>query len=393
MRKFTLDFETSTEDVIDVYNKLLETKYNFWTGPLWKAKMVVPKDNEPDENNRFSSVLIFSVQHAITDGTTNMKLCREVVQILNGLSAGIKVEPQLVPLAPTIDDTLSGVPSISYLAKYFCKKFTATMIKNFYHKSSFHGSLPVPETTSSETKVLCDELTESETDALIKMCKAAKITVHSCIVAATNFALLKIAQSKVSNPLGCCTINVTHCVNMRRYFSEEYNDSSGCHISFLEDKSKVSLHESRDFWNQAKKVHASIKESLEIGKDQLKVVPILQLASMIFPTNGYRTRKGQKNKTDCHYVTTNMGNLKTMLPGPKEDDEIEIVNIKRSVSSHLAGNPFLLTFHTFRNKFMISIDYYTNKMTDEVASEMFQMLCQFIRNLSKFGNLYGPPKY
>ncbi|MCL4141220.1 UNVERIFIED_CONTAM: hypothetical protein GTU68_011858 [Idotea baltica] len=394
MKNISVDFESSTKDVMEVYEELLETKYNLWTGPLWKVRMIIPNaNNTNEENDSFTAAIIFSVQHSITDGTSNMRLCRDLVEILNQISAGKSVVPKPIPLSPTIDNTMEGIPSVSFLAKYFCKKFLATMIKNFYHKTSFDGSLPVPETTETKTKVLYDEITESETEALIKMCKAAKITVHSCIVAATNFALLKLAQSKTDNPLGKCAINVTHCVNMRKYFEPEHNDASGCHISFVEDKSKMSLHESRDFWNQAQKVHSSIKEHLEVSKDQLRIVPLLRLASMIFPANVYLTKKGHKNKTDCHYVTTNMGNLKTMLPAPKEGDDVEITNVLRSVTSHLAGNPFLLTFHTFRNKFMVSIDYYTNKMTDETAQEFFNILLQFIRNLTQYGNLYGPPKY
>lgn len=372
---------------MDIYNELLETKYNMWIGPLWKVKMIIPKDNERDENNEFLSVLIFSVQHVIADSTTNMKLCRVVVQILNEMNAGNDVKPQPEPLMPVLNDILNITPSAMYLTRYFFKRFTSTILKNFSNQSSFNKTFPIPETNCTKTKALFDELTEVETAALLKKCKNAQITVHSCIVTITNFALLNLAQSKSSNPLGSCTISVNHSVNIRRHLPQEYSDSSGSYISFLENTNEVSLEDLNDFWTHAQKIHASIRNDFTIKKKHLEIFPILPLYSLIFPTNNFLTRNKMKNKTDCHYNTTNMGNLKTLLPAPKEEDDIEIVNIRRSTSCHLLAHPFSLIFHTFRNRFMISIDYYSSKMTEDVANEFFQILCQCIRNVANSGNL------
>ncbi|KAB7498991.1 hypothetical protein Anas_12066 [Armadillidium nasatum] len=393
METFNLDFEMKAGDAMEVYEDMIDSKYNLWTGPLWKVKVIVPNTNNNVNDEQYSAAVIFSLHHCMTDGTANMKICREFVKILNEINQGKINEPEINPLAPVVDKNMPEFPSITFLTKYFCTKFFATMIKNFYHKSSFAGVLPVPKTKITKTKVLYDELSKTETDILIKMCKLNDITVHSCISTIANFALLQVAQSKASYPLGVRKINVTHCVNMRRYLSPEYSDASGCHISFMEDRRKTSLKDSLDFWKEAKKTHSSLKAHLEVAKDQLRIVPLLRMASMIFPANVFLTRNGYKNKTDCHYITTNMGNLKTLLPGPEANDTVEITSVLRSVSAHLGGNPFLIAFHTFRGKFMLSLDYYTNKMTDETAHEYFTVFKTFIRNVIEYDNLHGTTRF
>ena len=380
IKDFKIDFEKSGKDIMEVFHEMINANFDLWKGPLWKVKMTSVMNKK--STKKYSIGLVFCVQHTITDGTTNMRICRETVEILNQLKKGQQVVPKMVPLSKNIDDFYDCTPTIAFLAKTFLKKFNLTILKGFQRKASFDGHLEMPIPEKGETKVLFDDFTEAETKNLVKMCREAKITVHSFIVTLTNFALMTVVQANSPNePLGLKNITAFHCVNLRRYFSSDQADALGCHISWLENKNQVSLNDIKDVWGSARKIHSSLKEDLEVKKTHLMMLPILHYAGLIFPFNKFLSKRGYKHKTDCHYVTTNMGNLKTLLPEPSEGDDIEISYMVRGVSSHLSNNPFLLTFHTFRNRFMISVDYYTCKMKDENAKEFFSILCGFIRQM------------
>ena len=388
MKNFILDFEITSKDAIETFRQLIDTTYDLFTGPLWKVRLVL--SNVEEKTGQYSAVLIFCIQHSITDGTSNMHICREFVSILNKIIKGQKVEPKAIPLAPIIDSSVNIGSRITFLAKYLWRKLVSMIVDNYYQETSFNGALPVPKTKEATVKVLFDDFTKTETDKLIAMCREAKITVNSFVTTVTNFALLRTAQSRSGKSLEKKSISVGHCVNMRRYFeNQEQAYTTGCHLSFLDHKIKISLADIKDFWATAKRIHRDIRNKLEVQKLPLNIVPIIQSGRLFLLTNNFLIQKGFKNITACHYGTTNMGNLKDLLPEPKEDDNIEITYILRSVSNQITINPFTLSFHTFRDRFMISIDYYTNKMEEEVAQELFATLSQYIRDIINLNTIEG----
>ena len=388
IKSFVLDFETTTTEVMEVFHQLLDTSYDLFNGPLWKARLVV-SDTEEKAAQR-SAVLIFSVQHSITDGTSNMHICREFVSILNKITKGQKIKPIPISLTPAIDNSVKIGPRLQFLAKYLCTKPVSMLLENYRKKSSFNGILPVPKTKNVKTKVFFDDFTKTETENLIRMCRENKITVNSFITTIANFALLKTAQSFSNKSLGKKNMHVGHTVNMRRYFdNQEVPYVTGCHVSVIDHKTKMSLADAKDFWDIAKIIHHDIKDKLEVEKLALNIVPVLEMGLMFILMNNFLIKKGLKNVTSCHYGVTNMGNLKDLLPEPKEDDDIEISYILRSASAQILINPFALTLQTFRGRLLISVDYYTNKLEEEVVQEFFKVLCQYIRNIVNLNSLEG----
>lgn len=386
MRYVMVSFRVEHGDVMMVYYKLLETPYDMHRGPLWRARLVPLPQPCPD---RHEAVLIFTIHHSITDAFTNMIICRETLQVLNATMSGQVYQPPTYAILPSISDELVTRRDWLHALKFAAYKLCSPTIGNFNKHVYFDGVLPQPKTKLAVTKVLHEEFTVEATQHLLQHCKEAGVTVHSCIMTIAKLAMFQLAQQHSGGALKMAKVRAMNCVNMRRYFPHEYHEATGCHISIEEQEVVIhndDISSKEKFWPLVTRIHASIQQSLRVDKNPIKKIPALLPCSLLIPLNHILTRLGWKNVNDSHMVSTNMGNLKDLLPS-EYDGPVEITHLLRCVSDPFTGHPYTLIFHTFLDRFCITIEYYTTKTTDEVATEFFSILINYISDLASFGTV------
>lgn len=386
MERLAVDFAVESQDAMSVFHEILHMSYDFARGPLWRARLVPSPHKSLD--GRYEAVLIISAHHCITDGLTNMLICRDVMSVLNAALTGAMYDVPTRPVIPAISDALHSRTDWWYALRYLWKKIYGTFIFDYAPKLYFGGILPQPSTKDATTRILHEQLTAENTKKLMQRCKEAGVTVHSCVSAIAYVAMFRVAQQRVKGKLDEAIVNLSNCVNMRRYFNPANKESPGCHIALEEKEFLVRSSDGasrENFWAFARRVQEHLHKSLNVEHYPIKNCSVYVPFAFIMCVNRELTRRARKNLTDCHVITTNMGNLRHLLPSHYGDGPVEITSLLRSVSSELVGNPCTLTFHTFRDRFMISLDYFTNKMTGDVARQFFSNMTGYINNLVTIG--------
>lgn len=388
VQKTVIDFDIVQGDTMKIFHEVQAGTYELSKGPMWRARMVQLPPGEESPRGvvaKNHAMVVFGVQHSITDATTNLILCKELVSILNDMLRGRPISSQAYPLGSPHAEKLVD-SSRGYLMKYFCRRFFNILVLDFNKKTTFRGLLPLPKNFVVETRILNHVFTEEITKKLITKCKENGTTVHSCIVTVANAAYFDIACEKTKDKVDKVNMYFTDSINLRRYYPENEREYIGCHITMHEQKTVISTDSKANFWSTARCSKAALHEDLS-GKNCLKVIPIIKWAAIVFPFNIYRNRKGSVNITDSHYITTNMGDVTKMVGESAPEDPVQINDIFRSANGEQAGHLFTLTCHTFRKRFYLSIDYYGNKMKDSHAEEFFNDMRQKLENLAEKGTL------
>ncbi|KAK3861015.1 hypothetical protein Pcinc_032970 [Petrolisthes cinctipes] len=376
--------DTQDGDVMPIYYYLLHKAYNMSRGPLWRARMVTQPQTSDGVHR---AVLMFTIHHCITDAFTNMILCRETLKILNASMTGQVFIPELRPLSPAIGDQLVSSSDLLYAAKFAFYKFYSSTVGNFNKYVYFKGAFPQPVTTNANTRVLYDEMTEDATSRLLKRCKSSGATVHSTIMTLAKLAMITVANERSGGLHDNATIRVLNCVNMRRYFPEAYQDAVGCHISIEEQEIEVDILDVTSperLWSLVKRVHQSLHKSLKDGQPY-KNLPGLVPCSVLIPLNYALTTLNQPCLNDSHIISTNMGDLRDLLPEQCGKGPVRITHLLRCVSDQYTGHPYTLIFHTFLGRFSFCLEHYTNKTDPDLASQFFTVLSNYISDVASHG--------
>ena len=388
VQKTVIDFDVLHDDTMNVFAKVHGGTYDIGKGPLWRARMVTLPTGEESPRGvvaKHHSMIVFGVLHAITDATTNLIIVKELVTILNDILKGRPISSLPYPLAAPHAEKQVEVTK-SYLAKYFCKRFYNVLVLDFNKKTTFGGLLPLPKDYVVDTRILKHVFDEEITKKLISKCKENNTTVHSCVVTAANAAYMDIASEKTKNLVEQIGMYYTDSINLRRYYPKQEREHIGCHITMHEQKTIMSADSKSNFWSTARNSKATLHEDLS-SKSCLKIIPIIKWCAILFPINIYRNKKGSRNLTDSHYITTNMGDVTKILDEPSDDDPVHVTDIFRSANGEQAGHLFTLTCNTFRKRIYLSVDYYSNKMTDSQASDFFNNMNLKLISLAEKGEL------
>ncbi|KAK7066753.1 hypothetical protein SK128_011181 [Halocaridina rubra] len=389
MKEFAFDFKVEEDEIMNVFYSQLNQPYDMKRGPLWRARLVPIKRENSDDSHR--AVFLMSIQHCITDGFTNMQISRNLLEILNNFVTGTVFEIPLSPITPALSDELMTSNDFYYGFKYFWYKVHSTL-SSLIDKVPVHNALKLPRTKKALTRILRENFTVEETKIFLQLCKENGVAVHSCLMATASLAVLKTIQNNAKRSIDKARINAVSSVNMRRFFHADFREASGCHISG--DEKEVMIHNSsanskENFWSLVKRFQSNLDDSLHVTQTPIRNSRLLRLYSAIIYVNHEFTRRGLKHVTDSHYSCTNMGNLTSLLPS-KYNGPIKITDMLRSGTSEYTGNLFTLVCHTFDNRFMLSLDHYTTKISDEGAAQFFGILCLYIKNLVLYGTVQEP---
>ena len=349
-----------------------------WEGPLWKARLVFRSDKRCRANR---AALIFAMQHAITDGITYTRICKETINNLNQIIAEEVSDLEKLPYMTSIEQFLK-VPSIlTYWAG--CLKSTCfDLTHNFGSNKAELGISPLRnDIKKGETKSLFAAFTEEETKHLLKKCKSRGVTLNSLVTTMINFAIMDHIQEKRKCPPDKIIVRGLHCVDLRRHYSNDYKDILGCHVSFLDGKVILATEDAKQTWKTVSKIDESIKKDLSDRK-HIPVISVLGFSWLLYVFNSWFTKFGLKNNTKYTYISSNIGNLTQLQPEETSDRDVQIRCMFRSSQQTNGVAPLIFAYHTFKNQLTMTTDYFTNKVRDVDAKSIFHKLCVRIKDVS-----------
>lgn len=367
------------DQVESTLESLLRRQYKVQEGPLWFVRFLTPSlSGQADQNqnnkesinhNKYKYVCIFGFHHNVSDGTTNMSFCRVFLKVLNDLIQGNTIDfTEAGTFAPPLHDRLADAASSQWtLFCMFLKRFYRAVISYGAHVSNFTQVFRMPAEIGAGTRVLHHQLDEVTSHRLYLRCKMEGVTVNSAFTAAANLALYQLMTEQRPG-LTSTRINCVHAVNMRRYWPQAQQPGSlGCHISMLDVGFPVEKSHLKEFWEYSRNIHTSLSRHLASTRRALAVQPISERMKLVIGSNYWLDRLGLPSTNDSHYCVTNMGNLSSTFPG--DGPEVEVSRVLRTVSCHFMPTLCQHTLQTFRGRLSYSLDYYTQKLTRETASQ------------------------
>ena len=241
------------------------------------------KDTESEEydsnhNLKYNYVCLFGFHHNFTDGTSNMKLCKVFMSILNDLIIGCEVDMSQEGYFadPLHDQIADSRADYWYLFKLCMRRFYQGILNYGAYVKNFTISYPLSAHNEASTKALHYEIDEVSTKNLLKRCKMECVTLNSAFTAAANLGLYSIIQEYDSD-FNETTFNSLQAVNMRRFWPKEKQANSlGCHISMTDVKFKTDSSDMDNFWEYTRKVHSNLKNGFEEQPRALLVLPICE---------------------------------------------------------------------------------------------------------------------
>ncbi|XP_013411734.1 uncharacterized protein LOC106174620 [Lingula anatina] len=192
----SVPFKISSEtDWRKAQDEMLKETYNLETGPLWKMCFLPTdcKEPAPREISRgrslYKCAVTFGIDHILTDGFTNMTICKQFLKILNEIMDGrqpdktpaTKVYPSLVDLMPKNDMVFGWFDYLAIGKTVWDMMFIKPNILALHY--------PLIDALPLQTfNVYTDGLSEVETTQLRKRCKAQLTTIHGAFTAAASTA-------------------------------------------------------------------------------------------------------------------------------------------------------------------------------------------------------------
>ncbi|XP_042240531.1 uncharacterized protein LOC121878391 isoform X2 [Homarus americanus] len=369
--------ELVTDDVVTTLEALLRRRYCMEEGPLWFVRFVsLNLDGEctrdRNHNEKYKYACIFGFHHNVSDGTTNMKFCKVFLQVLNDLLQGKDIDIcEEGTFAEPLHDRIADMATSQWsLFTLFLSRFYKGVLSYGAYISNFTRLFQMPAHNDAATRVLQYELDDITSKKLYLRCKMEGVTLNSAFTAAANLALYRMMSSK-SDSLDITDINCVQAINMRRYWPKQLQPNTfGCHISTLDVGFRTERRNLEEFWEYSRQVHSDLAHHLTTTQRALSVQPISERLKLVIGSNFWLDQVGLPSTNDNHYCVTNMGNLNSTFPGTGE--EVEVSKVLRSVSCHFMPTLCQHTVQTFRGRFCYSLDYYTQKMKRETASQYAQ---------------------
>ncbi|KAK3877767.1 hypothetical protein Pcinc_017537 [Petrolisthes cinctipes] len=389
MKHVIVDFRVDDRAVGEVVSDLVGSRYNMERGPLWRARLV-PLPAPPD---RHRAVLVLAVHHTITDGLSNMILSRDLLHLINTTLLPHGPAPTLSPHRPIITLTNMVKPGDwPYILSILYKKMSTSILTSKNKTIYFGGALPCPSASCPPVppvnRFLHTELSAATTTALLAQCRAAEVTMHAVLLAVAQVALVRVAGRRGGVDVAGTEVTICNCVNFRRYMPPHLAHTPGCFISLEDREVPASADDEKDVWGLVTRLNTSLRHSLGPGRIPVKNTPLLRMITlMVVGLNRALARMNRPHRCDSHIITTNMGNLSELLPGTCSAGPVQVAHMVRTVSSEMACNPFMLASHTFRGRLLLSLDYYTNKITPAAASQVFYCFVSMMTCLGNHGNL------
>ncbi|KAB7503640.1 hypothetical protein Anas_12390 [Armadillidium nasatum] len=381
----------SNEDIVTIFESLLQRRYNCEEGPLWFVRFVTSANGnglvrDKNFNWKHKYVCIFGFHHNFSDGTTNMNFCNMFISLLNSVLTNEKVDFSEVGrfAYPIHDDIARATISYSFLLQLFGIRIYKGLVAYCEYVRNFIRHYPMPCDTDGCTLVLQNELDEVTTERLLKRCKMEGVTLNTVFTAAANIGMLRMILQR-DGSVTDTRFDSQQAVNMRRYWpKDQQKNSYGCHISMVDIQIPTTKDDITNFWEYARKVHKIISNELHVERRTLKMQPLSEKLWLAIFVNSWMSKLRLPTANDGHYCITNMGDVSSTFNG--HGPVVSCSKILRSVSCHFMQTLCQHTLQTFKGKFYYSLDYYPQKMSVGTARAYASSLMDTLRTVIHMPN-------
>ncbi|KAL7632967.1 UNVERIFIED_CONTAM: hypothetical protein RMT77_016677 [Armadillidium vulgare] len=247
-----------------VFGKETNTCIDSATGPLWRATYI-NSDETLKENNIFTSNILFTFHHAISDGYTAVNICNNFLKVLNDV-IGENVQ-NLYDFGELNDGHETEeliMQRTEYLKKNpeYCTKLRRMKSKfdNVKHLLTeyFHDL----KNAEKKTIYIHGELNQEITSNLIKVFKSKKISFHAGICSVFNWVLMDILIEKGLTD-DEIELPTNHALNLRRYWKKSSSIQLGTNALIISLLSKTGKNIGENFWEYANEFNKELKSVIE----------------------------------------------------------------------------------------------------------------------------------
>lgn len=359
----TIPFEVSTADV-DKVTDVLHSQHYPAEGPLWRARLVpvaTPRYHPQhlssfhhDLHRTFPHCyhLLFGFSHDMGDGHTYIRISAAFAHILDHVLSGEEVDEDQIGSFHLNEEY--DTKAREYVARFDTDEAwrNECISKSHQTKSLLSHILSPCEDRPRRTVLYTQTLDQATTTRLREKCRAAKVTLSSCVAAAGNLALVDMLAEK-GVMQDTYAISNTHLINMRRTWPKGTTEHAfGCYLNLSKRHLFETPRISNDdqFWQYAKDIHDKFHGFM--NDDQF-------IQKAMFYLWCWNTENIQYLASDVIYNTR--GDLTQKFEGTKE---ITVTNLLNSTGIHNSGLVWEHTFGTLRGRLSHTIKYNTSLVTE-----------------------------
>ncbi|CAL4066267.1 unnamed protein product [Meganyctiphanes norvegica] len=366
MDQENIDFKVlEAADFRKEYYSLGTHCYDSSPGPMWCARLITSESGvrcyAPELEDQFPQqyTLLLGFHHAMTDGTSNLKIIRYFLQILNSVIKGEYINDQ-TQLAEHSDGSqtiaLKEEKKRELNFDLHSKAIKKSKFKDLKRVPFLLKAFPPPTGVTPCTLTMTRDLDQVTSSKFFAKCKAEGVSVHAGFCAMINAAIVDILNEKGFQQ-EVYHIYFGHAVNSRRYWKGDTSKALGCHMEgLLLQTIPTSRTILQDIWGYARTLYHDMTTKLNNGaplEDSILVEEVTTEDSSI------EVEKG------ISYCTTNIGKIDSIIPCDLE--HVQMTRLERTTSIHKFGSTSQIAMQTFRGCFMFGLDYCPNKLSTEAA--------------------------
>ena len=336
----------SGDDWQAVVERELNTRLPASTGPL--ARCVYLYDPQPGA----PSDVVLTLQHTIVDGDAVLGLWRELLSLAAGLPMEGAARTDLPPPSEQLyPPRFRGLRRARVIARFMAAQMSAELA----YQLQLRGGRRPPLHSSARNQILARRLPAPATRALVRRCRAERVTLHSALGAAALLALQQ--RLYAGRPL---TLRGITFGSLRAHLQPPVAEAEpGCHIAML--RYSVELAAVQPFWPLARRIQQLI--------DQLARRDERFAAQALAPMLIDSTNRLQKLRL-AHTALSHLG-----APTLAEAfGATRVLALHAFVSNHRLGPEYTLTSHLAGDELLLDIVYLDADLSQAealaIASEM-----------------------
>ena len=373
-------------NVFEEYTATSFSQYNIDSGPLWNAKLLpwspmhssfvnntfVPAENSTNDDgipeppkHRHVCHIILGFHHGIVDAHSCVRLVRNLLQILNNLMSGVKIDDSVQAssfisgegrktLANIIETRFLEYPETLQMRRSHEEKCISVSILKKVIKENLHrGKL--------EMVPIAYCLDKERTKKFIRRCKEEGVTVHSGFCTVINAAIVKVVRSTgIVQPL--YKLSAMHSVNTRKHHNEN-EDAFGAETGMMSICMNVPCDILDKFWECAQTFHKLL--TIQRKHSPLERAILKKLTGV----SAFDFMQEERPPSSIlSYVTSNMQDISDILGFCGNNMHLEYIDWM--VDMRLSPQIFFSSFQTLRGGLFHSLLYNRRLCDDETAQQL-----------------------
>ena len=364
----------------DQFEKLGVHHYDSQNGPVWCVRLIQKEHTDScpvDEVHKdflHQYHIFFGFHHAITDGYSNIRICQHFLTLLNQVIGQESINDE-IQLAEYFGNELSD---------YILNKVKEDTIKNdnmndilnhyqnlFDHATYFSKIQPQPEVSNLRTMNYQRALDVDKTIKLLKTAKENKVSMHSCLTAICDIALIELLTRHGVNEDEYKFL-FNHVINKRIYWKTDASRRFGPHFGQLILMNTIKKETESNFWQYVKDIHKEFQEAISnLRPFQFELV---RENIMSKPTPIQKPPYFDEG-------INNMGNLTGILE--EGGNHVQICSLHRTTSIHAINGNNAHVFQTFRGRLFYGYDFVNRIQTPKIAEEYVNIIFKKMENVTQ----------